>query len=216
MPSIEVLVAFTIASLLMNLSPGPSNLYVMARSLAQGARGGMVAAAGLAVGSLLHVAAAVLGLAALFAYSPLLYTGVKLLGAFYLLWLGYRYWVTAPARAGEQCVTASPKSSWTIFAESILVEVTNPKTALFFIAFLPQFVVPEAGPVALQLLILGAIVTLSGLPCDLLVALSSSRVARWLLASGQAQRLQQRLSGSILAGMGGWIVAAELRDGWAR
>ena len=216
MPSIEILIAFTLASLLMNLSPGPSNLYVMARAIAQGTRGGMAASAGLAAGSLLHVAATVLGLAALFEYSPVLYTGVKLAGALYLLWLGYRYWTEAPLPIGEGRPAVQAKSMWAIFGESILVEATNPKTALFFIAFLPQFVLPEAGPVALQLLILGIIVTLSGVPCDLLVALSASRVAGWLTRNGQAQRLQQRVSGSILMGMGAWIVVGELRDNWSR
>ena len=214
MPSIEVIIAFTLASLLMNVSPGPSNLYVMARTIAQGMRGGMVATAGLAVGSLLHVGATVLGLAALFAYSPMLYTAVKLAGAIYLLWLGYRYWRETPNFAREaDCPSRSAKSLWSIFGESVIVEATNPKTALFFIAFLPQFVVPEAGPVAVQLLILGIIVTLSGVPCDLLVALSSNRVAAWLTRNRQAQRVQQRVSGSILLGLGAWIIAEEVRSG---
>lgn len=92
MPSAEVLIAFTTAALMMNMSPGPSNLYVMARAIAQGARGGIAAAAGLAAGSLVHVAAAVLGLSALFVHSPTLYTMIKLIGAGYLVYLGINYW----------------------------------------------------------------------------------------------------------------------------
>ena len=88
MPSIEILLAFTLTSLLMSLSPGPSNLYVMARSIAQGVQGGLVAALGLGVGSLIHVTAAVLGLSVLFSHSPALYTLVKLVGALYLIYLG--------------------------------------------------------------------------------------------------------------------------------
>ena len=89
MPSPEVLVAFTLAALMMNISPGPSNLYVMARAIAQGTRGGIVAALGLAAGSLVHVVATVFGLSAVFEHSPALYTVVKLLGAGYLLYLGF-------------------------------------------------------------------------------------------------------------------------------
>ena len=209
MPSLEVLLAFTAAALVMNISPGPSNLYVMARSIAQGTEGGLVAAAGLAVGSLVHVLATVLGLSAVFNASPLLYTVVKVLGAAYLIYLGISYWRAGPA---EQPVDAMPvprKPLAMVFRESVIVEVTNPKTALFFIAFLPQFVVPESGPVWMQLLVLGAIVTVSALPCDVLVAVAASRVARWLTQHERAQVIQERVSGSILLGMGAYIMADE-------
>ncbi len=92
MPSIEVLLGFTAAALVMNISPGPSNLYVMARAIAQGTQGGIVAAIGLAVGSLVHVIATALGLSALFAHSPTLYMVIKLSGAAYLIYLGITYW----------------------------------------------------------------------------------------------------------------------------
>ncbi len=91
MPAIEVLLAFTLATLIMHISPGPSNLYVMARSISQGVSGGIVAGLGLAVGGLFHVLATVLGLAAIFKHSPTLYTIIKLLGAFYLIYLGIKY-----------------------------------------------------------------------------------------------------------------------------
>ena len=90
MPSIDVLIAFTLASLLLTIAPGPSNLYVMARSISQGARGGLVAAAGLAAGSLVHVVATVLGLSVVFSHAPLLYTLIKLAGAIYLIYLGIK------------------------------------------------------------------------------------------------------------------------------
>ena len=211
MPPVEVLIAFTIASLVLNLSPGPSNLYVMARSISQGMKGGMVASLGLATGSLLHVFAAVLGLSALFQHSPALYTAVKLIGAAYLIYLGIRYWRSSdPSRIDAS--RSVPQKSWSaIFRESVIVEATNPKTALFFIALLPQFVVPEAGPVWLQLLLLGAIVTVSALPCDFAVALFSSRLAGWLNRHRQAQRIQQRFSGSLLLGIGAFLIVEEAR-----
>ena len=209
MPSLEVLLAFTAAALVMNISPGPSNLYVMARSIAQGTEGGLVAAAGLAVGSLVHVLATVLGLSAVFNASPLLYTVVKVLGAAYLIYLGISYWRAGPAETPVDAPRVPRKPLATVFRESVIVEVTNPKTALFFIAFLPQFVVPESGPVWTQLLVLGAIVTISALPCDVLVAVAASRVARWLTRHERAQVIQERVSGSILLGMGAYIMADE-------
>ena len=210
MPSIEVLIAFTAAALLMNISPGPSNLYVMARAIAQGTQGGIVAAMGLAVGSLVHVIATALGLSAIFAHSPTLYMIIKLMGAAYLIYLGITYWRSKGSDGDKQVGRPKKKPLLSVFQQSVIVEVTNPKTALFFIALLPQFVVPESGPVAQQLLILGIIVTISALPCDILVAVSSSKISHWLLRHERAQQIQDRISGSILIAMGAYIVSDEM------
>ena len=210
MPSTEILIAFTAAALLMNISPGPSNLYVVARAIAQGTKGGVVAAMGLAVGSMVHVIATVLGLSVVFSQSPALYTVVKLAGAAYLIYLGISYWKTKAVGADKVVKQVKTKPLSSVFRESIIVEVTNPKTALFFIALLPQFVVPESGPVSLQPLVLGVIVTISALPCDVLVAISSSKASNWLLKNERAQKIQERISGSILFGMGAFIVTDEV------
>ena len=207
MPSLEVLIAFTAAAVVMNLSPGPSNLYVMARAIAQGVPGGLAAAAGLAVGSLVHVVAAVLGLAAIFEYSPLAYTVFKVAGAGYLVYLGIAYWRHSPEQSVQEAVPRKPL--WRVFRESVLVEASNPKTALFFLALLPQFVDPAAGPVAPQFLLLGLIVTVSAIPCDVLVAGSAAKVSRWLLQNDKAQQLQERVSGVILIAMGAVILGTE-------
>lgn len=212
MPSSEVLIAFTAAALLMNISPGPSNLYVMARAIAQGTKGGIVAAMGLAVGSMVHVIATVLGLSAIFSHSPTLYTIIKLAGAAYLVYLGISYWKSKASAGSKKVNQLEEKPLLSVFQQSIIVEVTNPKTALFFIALLPQFVVPDSGPVALQLLILGIIVTISALPCDVLVAVSSSKVSNWIVKHERAQQVQDRISGSILFAMGAYIVADEVSD----
>jgi threonine/homoserine/homoserine lactone efflux protein len=179
MPSLETLITFTIICVLLGLSPGPSNLYVMARSVAQGLQAGMVAAFGLATGGLVHVLAAVLGLSVLFTTMPVLYTDVKLVGAAYLIWLGISSWRKHDA-VNPAGTRSGLKSPGRIYRESIIVEITNPKTALFFIALLPQFVDPALGPVSWQLLVLGVVITLTAIPCDLLVALFSSQAARWL------------------------------------
>jgi len=201
MPGLETLLIFTAAALVMNLSPGPSNFYVLSRSLAQGTPAGLVATAGLAAGSLVHVAAAALGLSAVFLYSPLAYGLLKLVGAGYLVYLGITY-LTSSRLAAGRLETATPKPFRKIFRQSILVEILNPKTALFFLAFLPQFAVVEAGPLAPQILVLGIIVTLTGLPCDATVAALSGRAARLLTASSPIQRSLNWVSGSILIGLG--------------
>lgn len=210
MPPIELLLTFTVAALLMSLSPGPSNLYVMARSIGQGTKAGVVAAVGLALGSMVHVIATTLGVAAIFEYSPLAYTVVKLAGAAYLIYLGVRYLIARPEIA-DAAAPARRMPHGRILRESMLVEITNPKTALFYLALLPQFVAPEAGPVAPQLLLLGLIATFSAIPCDVIVAMASGRAARWLARNERAQVLQQRLSGGILFGLGGYILFEEAR-----
>lgn len=210
MPSTEVLITFTAAAFLLSISPGPSNMYVMARAIAQGTQGGIIAAFGLAVGGLIHVVATVLGLSALFAHSPMLYTVIKLAGAAYLIYLGISYWKTKPASKDSEVRQSRKKPALLVFRESIIVEVTNPKTALFFIALLPQFVVPDSGPVAYQLLMLGSISVAIGFACDAIVAFSTSKAANWLARSESAQKIQDRVSGSILLGMGAFIVGDEV------
>lgn len=212
MPSMEVLIAFTAAALILNLSPGPSNLYIVARSIAQGTKGGVVAVMGLAVGSMVHVMATVVGISAIFSHSPTLYTVIKIAGAAYLLYLGIGLWQSKASVGFENVKKAKPRSLSSVFRESIVVEVTNPKTALFFIALLPQFVVPESGPVSQQLFIFGLIVTISALPCDLLIAISFSKAADWFIGNKGAQQIQERISGSILIGMGAFIVSDEVSE----
>jgi threonine/homoserine/homoserine lactone efflux protein len=208
MPSIHSLLVFTLAAAAMNISPGPSNLYVMSRSLAQGPPAGLVAAIGLATGSLFHVTATALGLSVVLRYSPTLYAAVKLVGAAYLIFLGLRLLLSKGA-ALTTAPSGNRRSNARIFRESILVEMLNPKTALFFLAFLPQFADPSAGPLAPQLLLLGAIVTLTAIPCDAFVALAAGAAANALARRPLYGRIQKWLSGSILVGLGAYVAASE-------
>jgi threonine/homoserine/homoserine lactone efflux protein len=207
-PSIESLVLFTLAAAAMNISPGPSNLYVMSRSLAQGPRAGLVATAGLATGSLFHVCVTALGLATILRYSPAAYTVVKLGGAAYLVFLGLRLLLSKTSDIADTS-TIGQRRHGRIFRESVLVEILNPKTALFFLAFLPQFADPTAGPLAPQLLLLGAIVTLTAVPCDVFVALAAGAAARAMARQPLYRRLQNWLSGSVLVGLGASVAASE-------
>ncbi|HSG87666.1 MAG TPA: LysE family translocator [Pseudomonadales bacterium] len=208
MPPLDTLLVFAGAAILIGISPGPSNLYVMSRTIAQGRRGGLVAAAGLAAGSLVHVAAAALGLSAVFGLSPWAYTLLKLAGAAYLVWLGVQMLraPTGPAQARRALPAKSPRA---IFRESVLVEVTNPKTALFFLAFLPQFVDPALGSVAVQLLLLGAFTTIVAVPCDLVVILLADRAARALARSERLRGILDRASGGVMVGLGVWVAVAD-------
>ena len=208
MPSIHSLLVFTLAAAALNISPGPSNLYVMSRSLSQGARAGLVAAFGLATGSLFHVTVTALGLSVVLRYSPTLYAVVKLVGAAYLIFLGLRLLLSKGA-ALTATASGNRRPHRRIFRESILVEMLNPKTALFFLAFLPQFADPGAGPLAPQLLLLGGIVTLTAIPCDAFVALAAGAAANALSRRPLYGRLQQWLSGSILVGLGAYVAASE-------
>ncbi|MFI5018293.1 MAG: LysE family translocator [Dongiales bacterium] len=199
MPSLAHLAIFTLAALAMNAAPGPSNLYVLSRSLAQGTAGGIVSALGLALGSLFHVALAVAGLAALLSYAPTLYDAIRLAGAAYLIYLGIKTLrapgASMPANGGAR------RSLGRVLFDAALVEMLNPKTALFFLAFLPYFFEPAAGPAAPQLLLLGLIVTLTALPCDMLVALAGAKLAR-LFTTQARRRWPSRLAGSTLIALG--------------
>lgn len=210
MPSYQTLLIFTLAALAMNISPGPSNLYVMSRSVAQGVSAGLTATAGLATGSLFHVVATSLGLAVILRYSPFAFTALKFTGAAYLVYLGVRHFLARPQAIGDTLAWPR-KPLGRIFGESCLVEILNPKTALFFLAFLPQFVDPDAGPVAPQLLLLGAIVTLTAIPCDALVALASGKAASLLRCRPIFLRIQNWVSGSVLIGLGAYV-ALSRRD----
>jgi threonine/homoserine/homoserine lactone efflux protein len=207
MPSLAHLAIFTLAALAMNAVPGPSNLYVLSRSLAQGAAAGLVSALGLALGNLFHVALAVAGLAALLRYAPALYDAIRLAGAAYLVYLGIRM-LRAPGASLPAGGIRRPLGR--ILFDAALVEMLNPKTALFFLAFLPQFVEPDAGPAAPQFLLLGLIVTATALPLDSAVALAGGRIAR-LFAAQARRRWPGRLAGSTLIGLG--LYTALMRRG---
>lgn len=210
MPSTQTLLIFTLATLAMVASPGPSNLYVMSRSIAQGVSAGLIATAGLAAGSLFHVVVTSLGLAVILGYSPLAFIVLKLTGAAYLVYLGIKHLLAKPETIGDSFAWPR-KSLRRVFWESCLVEILNPKTALFFLAFLPQFADPAAGPVTAQILVLGGIFTVTAIPCDAAVALASSKAANLLRRRPIFLKVQNWVSGSVLIGLGAYV-AISRRD----
>lgn len=218
MPPLNELLLFTAAAFVMNLSPGPANFYVMARTVAQGPSAGLAAVAGLAVGGLFHVVAAVLGLSALFIYSPVAYMALKIVGASYLIYLGLGYFgirfftgkhAEHSVSEDSQQTTPIKLSTKKIFLQSVIIEASNPKTALFFLALLPQFVVPEAGPAAPQFLVLGLIVTLSAIPCDLFVTFFADKAASLIRGNQRFKANLDKVSGTILITLGAYVLLTE-------
>ena len=200
-PALDLLLPFLAATLVFALIPGPAILYTAAQTLARGRSGGLMAALGIHIGGYAHVAAAALGLSAVFRHVPELYLAVKIAGALYLIWLGIG--VLRQRIDLAALPTVRGRSLRRAFAESDLVQVLNPKVALFYIAFLPQFVDPAAAwPVALQFLALGVIVNLAFLLADGATALLTSAVLSGLQRSALAMRAVRLLGGSILIGLG--------------
>lgn len=202
MPSTTLLLAFLTTTAIFAFIPGPAMLYVAAQTLARGRWSGLMAALGVHLGCYVHVLAAAAGLSVLFHAVPMLYLAVKLAGAAYLVWLGI---VMFRARMQEPGVVPAgrTRSGRRAFAESVTVEVLNPKTALFFLAFLPQFVDASATfPLWLQFLLLGTIVNLIFSSADLVGVILAGAVEKRLRRSGRAQRLMQRAGGALLVGLG--------------
>jgi threonine/homoserine/homoserine lactone efflux protein len=200
MPSPEVFAAFAVASLALLIVPGPSVLYIVTRSMDQGRAAGLVSVLGIHTGSIVHVAAAALGLSAILASSALSYGMVRFVGAAYLIWLGVR----ALRDRGEERPNLNGRahSLARIYAQGVVVNVLNPKTALFFLAFLPQFVDVSRGSVPLQIVLLGITFILLGFISDGTYALVSARVSRTLANRHRSGVLRRWLPGLTLIGLG--------------
>jgi threonine/homoserine/homoserine lactone efflux protein len=200
MPTPTTLVLFALASLALLLVPGPAVLYIVTRSVSQGRRAGLVSVLGVHVGSVVHVAAAALGLSALLASSATAFAVVKYLGAAYLVWLG----VQKLRRSSDTGPVAEPPAvaPHRLFVQGIVVNVLNPKTAIFFLAFLPQFVHPSRGPVAVQIVVLGLCFILIGMASDGGYALLAGSLAGRIRRTRGARRRLDRASGVVYLGLG--------------
>ncbi|MBZ9750892.1 LysE family translocator [Deinococcus sp. HMF7604] len=200
MPDLPTLLAFTAASLALLLVPGPSVLFIVARSLHQGRRAGLVSALGVQVGGLVHVLAATLGVSALVLSSALLFSVLKWVGAIYLVVLGLRTWLARdPGPADRAAPPAQPLRR--LFTQGAVVNLLNPKTALFFLAFLPQFVRPDQGPVWAQTLLLGGFFLVLATLSDSAYALLAGSVGRRLQGALVA-RWQRYLTGGVFIALG--------------
>jgi threonine/homoserine/homoserine lactone efflux protein len=194
---------FVLSGLLLSITPGPDTLYIVGRSSTQGWRAGAVAALGVGAGTLVHISAAALGLSAILAASAAAFTAVKVAGAIYLLYVGMT--LILSARAGGQSTGAAAvrqASMRGIFVQGFLTNVLNPKVALFFLAFLPQFVASDASSKPLAFLVLGAIFDFNGTVWNLFVAWSSAGLSRKLSPSGAFKQWFNRSVGAAFIFIG--------------
>lgn len=201
--------AFALATLTFAVIPGPALIYTAAQTLARGWRAGLWAAAGIHLGCWAHVAAAALGLSAAFRHAPDLYAALKLAGAAYLVWLGLRMAFGREAAEAAHPERAPARSARRAFLDSVVVELLNPKVALFFIAFLSQFVDPTAGlPAATQFLILGAIVNVSFSTADVTTVFAAGAAMGRARRSCRSVVWARGLGGTILVGLGARMALA--------
>lgn len=195
MTSLPALAPFAMASLALVIIPGPNHLYIAARGLAQGRAAALASAFGVEAGTLVHIAAATAGLSYVISTSAALFALVKWAGVAYLVYLGVRAFTAKDGQAAAP--PAQPLAK--VFAEGVLVNVLNPKVALFFLAFLPQFVKPEAGPAAPQIVVFGLTLLLLGLISDIVYAFSAGALAPLLARRARAVRYA---GGVVYLGLG--------------
>jgi len=195
MPSLPVILAFLAATLALNFTPGADMAYVIARSLGQGRKAGLVSALAITAGCCVHIGLATIGLAALLAKSPLAFRALQYAGAAYLLFIAWRLLRSGP---DERQGAAAAASLGRIFLQGVATNVLNPKVALFILAFLPQFVDPARGPAWVQMLFLGALFCVSGTAVNGAIALMAARAGR-AVGGSTAGHWLRRASAGILA-----------------
>jgi threonine/homoserine/homoserine lactone efflux protein len=194
---------FVLSGFLLNITPGPDTLYIVGRSSTQGWRAGAVAALGIGAGTLVHICAAALGLSAILAASATAFTAVKIIGGAYLLYVGISLIRSAGAsESSPGAMVVRPASIRGIFLQGFLTNVLNPKVALFFLAFLPQFVAADAGSKPLAFLFLGVIFDFNGTLWNLFVAWSTARLSSRLAPSAAFKRWFNRCVGSVFVFIG--------------
>ncbi|SFB84017.1 Threonine/homoserine/homoserine lactone efflux protein [Polaromonas sp. OV174] len=207
MPSFDILLTFFGVSVLLGLSPGPDNLLVLMQSALQGRRAGLFVVLGLCTGLLFHTAAVALGLAAVFAASSTAFTVLKLGGAAYLAYLAWQVFrapVGGTATAGSQPLAAAQ-----MYRRGVIMNLSNPKVVIFFLAFLPQFVNPAQGGVGLQIVCLGGVFILATLLTFGAIAWFAASVGQAFQRSARAQRALNWLAGSVFLGLAARLAISE-------
>ena len=199
LPDLSILAVFLVATIALNLSPGPDMLYVISRSLGQGRRVGIVSALGIGAGTLVHTFVTAIGLSAVLLSVPIAFEFIKYAGAAYLAFLGVRMLLSSRSGASNLSSEAiAPSGLGTVFRQGVFTNVLNPKVALFFLAFLPQFVDPSKGTVALQIILLGLVFDASGTSWNILIATLAGHASDRLKGRSGVSFAQKVLPGVIL------------------
>ncbi len=199
MPPFDTALAFFAASVVLALAPGPDNVFVLLHAASHGRRAGMLAVLGLCSGLLLHTAAVALGLAAVLAASPRAFSALTALGATYLLWLAWHSWRAPVGVLGGPATPALSDAQ--TFRRGVLMNVSNPKVAIFFVAFLPQFTKPDHGCMVLQICFLGSLFMLAALLVFGAIAYGAAVLAQPFLRSARAQRLLNRFASVVFVAL---------------
>ncbi len=207
MPDSAHFLVFLTAAILLAIAPGPGMLYVLARTLAGGRREGMLSALGTFFGGMVHVFAAAAGISIILAKSALAFSAVRYLGAAYLCFLGIR--MIVDARRDEVISLAAPPSAKSPFWQGILTEALNPKTALFFLSFIPQFVNHATGHVFAQFVLLGAVSVTLNTTADVIVTLLAGPLGQRIRESARFRRRQRTVTGAIMIGLGTYLAVGE-------
>jgi threonine/homoserine/homoserine lactone efflux protein len=211
MPTPSTIWIFCLAATALIVIPGPAVLYVVAQSVGQGRRAGVVSAFGVATGGLVHVIGATIGISGLLLSSATLFSAVKLIGAGYLIYLGMRR--LTGRDAGVLTAPAERRSRRRLYRDGAVVNILNPKTALFFYAFLPQFLDPDRGSVALQSLFLGTLFVAIAVISDSLWALAAGSAATWLKSRPRVVHGERWVSGSVFLGLGAFTALSGAHHG---
>lgn len=198
MPTTTTFLTFSLAAFILLITPGPAIMYLVGRSIDQGVRAGLISVLGLSTGVLFHVAAAAAGLSALLLASATAFMVVKSLGAAYLIYLGIRTLMGRPRNSDP----SAPRASRRLFLDGVVVNILNPKLALFFLAFLPQFVDPSRGSVPRQIVILGLLYIAIALITDSSYAIAAGRLRRLMPVSNSPSPWTRYFAGTVYLGMG--------------
>jgi threonine/homoserine/homoserine lactone efflux protein len=209
MPDHQHFLIFLGAATLLAIAPGPGMLYVLARTMAGGRREGVLSSLGTFIGGMIHVVAAATGLSLILATSALAFTAVKYAGAAYLIYLGIR--MIANARSGNELSAEGVKLAKNPFWQGIATEVLNPKTALFFLAFIPQFVHRSHGGVLWPFIVLGTMSVTLNTTCDLVVTWMAGTIGARLRSSAVLRRRQRTATGWAMIGLGAYVALADSR-----
>ncbi len=209
MPDLATLGLFLTAAFILSITPGPGILYTLARSLNGGKSEGILSALGLSVGGLVHVFAAAIGISSLLMTSAVAFAMVKYAGAAYLVYLGLRTLLSQDTLSINTASVVTSKHRVSAFYQGIITEVLNPKTALFFLAFIPQFIIVENGNIFMQFLFLGLITDVLNLVVDVVVATFAGPIGQKLQANYRFRQGQRLTSGCTLIGLGAYVAVAD-------
>jgi RhtB (resistance to homoserine/threonine) family protein len=193
---------FVVAGLVLIVTPGPDTLYIVGRSVAQGRGAGMLSALGISTGTLVHTTFAAFGLSIILAQSAHAFTVIRWVGAAYLIYLGARTLFSARRGDDRELKRSAMAKPWTVYRQAVITNILNPKVALFFLAFLPQFVEPDASHRTLALLLLGVVFVVNGTFWCVGVAWFAAAVSRRLRQQQTASVWLSRLTGALFIGLG--------------